>query len=146
MAIREEDIVQINPPPMNTAEAIYLPAIFKGFGTTLRHFFTSFGQSKVFTINKTTRAMQYPEERRENIPVLEGGMEPSNFRGVHRLNRDVQVEVLSDGEIRPGARITAQSARILYYPHPERDLRIRLTRSRQSESEYVCLQLTKWIE
>jgi NADH-quinone oxidoreductase subunit I len=32
--------------------------------------------------------MQYPEERRENMPVEDGGMEPSNFRAVHRLNRD----------------------------------------------------------
>ncbi|MCH8269940.1 MAG: NADH-quinone oxidoreductase subunit I [Planctomycetes bacterium] len=93
MAIREEDIVHISPPDMNPAEAIYLPAIFKGFGTTLRHFFTSFGQSKVFPGGKTTRAMQYPEERREHLAVEEGGMHVPNFRGVHRLNRDEEGRV-----------------------------------------------------
>jgi NADH-quinone oxidoreductase subunit I len=87
MTIRDEDILRLSVAPMTRSEAVYLPEIVKGFGTTLRHFFTSFGQSK-FSPWKTTRAMQYPEERRENIPVLEGGQNASNFRGVHRLNRD----------------------------------------------------------
>lgn len=82
MAIRDEDIKQLVTPPMTRAESLYLPAIFQGFGTTVRHFFTSFGQGK------TSRTMQYPEERREHLPVLEGGQNASNFRGVHRLNRD----------------------------------------------------------
>ncbi len=82
MAIRDEDIVRIEPAPMSRMEMVYLPEIFKGFGTTLRHFFTSFGQGK------TSRTIQYPEERREHKGPIEGGLEPSNFRGVHRLNRD----------------------------------------------------------
>ena len=49
--------------------------------------FTSFGQGR------TSRAMQYPEERKEQKGPEEGGMEPSNFRGVHRLNRDEQGRV-----------------------------------------------------
>jgi NADH-quinone oxidoreductase subunit I len=40
---------------MNRLEAVYLPEVFKGFGTTMRHFFTSFGQGR------TSRTMQYPE-------------------------------------------------------------------------------------
>ena len=88
MAIRDEDVLLVEAPPMNPAERVYLPEIFFGLGTTMRHFFTSFGQSKLPGQPKTNRAMQYPEERREDIPVLEGGMEKSNFRGVHRLNRD----------------------------------------------------------
>ncbi len=87
MAIRDEDILEINDPPLNRLESIFLPEAFKGFGTTLRHFFTSFGQGK------TSRAMQYPEVRREDLPVLEGGMNAGNFRGVHRLNRDEQGRV-----------------------------------------------------
>ncbi|MDX9910356.1 MAG: NADH-quinone oxidoreductase subunit I [Phycisphaerales bacterium] len=82
MAIREDDIVRIEPPPLSRLEALYVPEIVKGFGTTLRHFFTSFGQGK------TTRAMQYPEQRRDNLPVEQGGINVSNFRGVHRLNKD----------------------------------------------------------
>lgn len=87
MTIRDEEVTVLQPPPLTRVEGVYLPSIVKGFGTTLRHFFTSFGQSK-FSPKKTTRAMQYPEERREHLPVLQGGQNASNFRGVHRLNRD----------------------------------------------------------
>src|SRR6185295_13534323 len=87
MAIRDEDIVQINPKPLNALESIYIPEVVKGFGTTMRHLFTSFGAGK------TSRTMQYPEERRENMPVEDGGMNAGNFRGVHRLNRDEQGRV-----------------------------------------------------
>ncbi|HLO42523.1 MAG TPA: NADH-quinone oxidoreductase subunit I [Phycisphaerales bacterium] len=82
MAIPENEITNVTPAPLNRMESSYLPEIFKGFGTTMRHFFTSFGQGP------TSRTMQYPEERRENLPVEQGGINPSNFRGVHRLNRD----------------------------------------------------------
>lgn len=82
MAIRDDELMNINPAPMTAGEAIYLPEIIKGFGTTLRHMFTSWGQGR------TSRTLQYPEQRRENIPVEQGGMEKSNFRGFHRLNRD----------------------------------------------------------
>jgi len=82
MAINDNDIIQIRPRPMSASEAIYLPEIIKGFGTTLRHMFTSFGQGK------TSRTIQYPEQRKEHFAPEDGGMEPSNFRGVHRLNRD----------------------------------------------------------
>jgi NADH-quinone oxidoreductase subunit I len=87
MPIRDDDVIQITPPPMSAAEAVYLPEIIKGFGTTLRHMFTSWGQGK------TSRTLQYPEQRRENIPVEEGGLEKSNFRGFHRLNKDEQGRV-----------------------------------------------------
>lgn len=95
MSIAESDVIRMSRPPMNTLESVYVPEILRGFGTTVRHFFTSFGQSKLPIIgaSKTTRTMQYPEERREDMPVLEGGMEKSNFRAVHRLNRDEQGRV-----------------------------------------------------
>lgn len=82
MAIKKSDILTVTTPEMTSLEAAYLPEIFKGFGTTLRHFVTSFGQGR------TSRAMQYPEERREHFAPEVSGFEPSNFRGVHRLNRD----------------------------------------------------------
>lgn len=53
--------------PMSLAEKMYLPAIAKGMGITLKHFF-----GKKATIN-------YPEEERPFSPV---------FRGLHILNRD----------------------------------------------------------
>jgi len=82
MAIRDEDIIELSAPPMTTLERVYLPEVFRGFRTTMRHFFTSFGQGK------TSRTMQYPEVRREDLPLEKGGLFPDNFRGVHRLNRD----------------------------------------------------------
>jgi NADH-quinone oxidoreductase subunit I len=87
MAIRDEDIIQLESPKLNALENVYLPEVIKGLGTTLRHFVTSFGQGK------TSRTMQYPEERREDLPLEKGGLEVSNFRGVHRLNRDEQGRV-----------------------------------------------------
>jgi NADH-quinone oxidoreductase subunit I len=87
MAIREEDIVRIETPPLNRFESVYLPIVNSGFGTTLRHFFTSFGQGR------TSRTIQYPEQRKEQRPPEEGGQEVSNYRGVHRLNRDEQGRV-----------------------------------------------------
>lgn len=82
MAIKDADILPLSTPSMNRSEAVYIPEIVKGMGTTMRHFFTSFGQGK------TSRTIQYPEQRREHLPVLQGGQNASNFRGVHRLNRD----------------------------------------------------------
>jgi NADH-quinone oxidoreductase subunit I len=84
MAIRDEDIIPIHAAPLNRMEAVYLPEVFRGFATTLRHWFTT------QATGSSLRTIQYPEERREDIPVEEGGMQKSNFRGVHRLNRDEQ--------------------------------------------------------
>jgi NADH-quinone oxidoreductase subunit I len=88
MTIRDEDIQAVTRAPMNRAESIYLPEVIKGIGTTMRHFFTSFGQGK------TSRTIQYPEQRREHYAPEDGGMEKRNFRGFHRLNRD------EDGRVR----------------------------------------------
>jgi NADH-quinone oxidoreductase subunit I len=87
MTIREQDILRLNPAQLSPLESVYIPEIVRGLGTTLRHLFTSFGAGK------TSRTMQYPEVRREHLPVLEGGQNVSNFRGVHRLNRDEQGRV-----------------------------------------------------
>jgi NADH-quinone oxidoreductase subunit I len=88
MAIRDEDVITISSPPLNALERIYLPEVLRGFGVTVRHLFTSFGQSKLPGQPKTSRTIQYPEERREHFDVEEGGINVSNFRAVHRLNRD----------------------------------------------------------
>ncbi len=88
MAIPESDIIELQTAEMNKLEAVYLPEVIKGFGTTLGHFWNSFGQSKFPWQKKWTRTIQYPEERREHAQPEDGGLEPSNFRGVHRLNKD----------------------------------------------------------
>ncbi len=54
---------------MTFLERIYLPAIFKGMGITLRHFF------------KKKNTVAYPEVQREFSPV---------YRGLHVLKRDEQ--------------------------------------------------------
>lgn len=59
--------VQVSNKEMTFLEKIYIPAIAKGMGITLKHFF----RPKV--------TIQYPEQKREFSPV---------FRGKHILMRD----------------------------------------------------------
>lgn len=59
--------VDVSNKEMTWMESIYLPAIFKGMGITLKHFF----------MPKVT--VMYPEQKREFSPV---------FRGRHILMRD----------------------------------------------------------
>ncbi len=86
--IADSDIVEIKPAPMTRSELTFLPEVFKGLGTTLKHMITSIGRGK------RSKTMCYPEERRDDMPVEEGGLFKDNFRGVHRLNRD------EDGRVR----------------------------------------------
>jgi len=53
--------------PMNIWERMYLPAVLKGMGITLKHFF------------KKKATIKYPDEKRTFSKV---------FRGLHVLNRD----------------------------------------------------------
>ena len=89
MPIQDQDIVVIDAKPLNAAEAFYLPEVFKGLGTTFRHLMGSVGGSR----RRDNKAMEYPEQRREDFPVEEGGLFKDNFRGVHRLNRDEEGRV-----------------------------------------------------
>ena len=66
--IRDEDIITIKAPKLSTADRFYLTQIGAGLKVTLNHLFYK------------KRTVQYPEQRRE--------MNVSNYRGVHRLNRD----------------------------------------------------------
>src|SRR5262245_14864593 len=72
MAMDPKQVRWVSPPKMGMWERLYLPAIFEGLTTTVKHMF-----SKKMT-------QQFPEER----PKL-----PANYRGVHRLNRDEQGRV-----------------------------------------------------
>jgi hypothetical protein len=49
MSIAESEIVRLSRPKLNALESVYLPEI------------------------KTSRTIQYPEQRREHMPVTEGG-------------------------------------------------------------------------
>src|SRR5207244_1373190 len=72
MPIDASQVTWVEPPQMSLAEQLYLPAIFAGLQTTIKHMF----------LPKVT--VQFPEER----PKL-----PPHYRGVHRLNRDEQGRV-----------------------------------------------------
>lgn len=67
MPIKESDVRWVKPPRMGLSDRLYLPAIFQGLQTTVKHMF----------MPKVTQ--QFPEQR----PKV-----PANYRGVHRLNRD----------------------------------------------------------
>jgi NADH-quinone oxidoreductase subunit I len=86
MTIDPVNIVDVTPGPMSRADRLFLPAIFKGLGTTLRHTLGNMGRDGKNT--KNIHVVKYPEERREHRDVLDGGSYAPTFRGVHRLNRD----------------------------------------------------------
>jgi NADH-quinone oxidoreductase subunit I len=72
MPIAESEVKWVKAPTMGLMDRLYLPAIFEGLTTTIKHVFTP----------KVTQ--QFPEQR----PEL-----PPNYRGVHRLNRDEEGRV-----------------------------------------------------
>lgn len=72
MPIADNEVKWVDSPKMGLAELLYLPAIFSGLTTTVKHMF-----GKRIT-------QEYPEVR----PEL-----PANYRGVHRLNRDEEDRV-----------------------------------------------------
>ncbi len=92
MTIPESQIIDVTPKRLGRTEGLFVPAIFLGLGTTLRHLFTNVGREG--RNKKNIWVVQYPEQKRDDRPVEQGGQYRDNFRGVHRLNRD------EDGRIR----------------------------------------------
>jgi len=90
--INHDDIIDVTPKSLSRGDQFFVPAVFQGLGTTLRHVFENLGRGG--TNKKNIWVVKYPEEKRDDRPVLEGGQERSTFRGVHRLNRD------EDGRVR----------------------------------------------
>jgi NADH-quinone oxidoreductase subunit I len=77
MPLTESDIRWVEEPKVGLLEQMYLPALFQGLQTTVRHSVKAmFGGGAI--------TQQFPEVR----PKL-----PANYRGVHRLNRDEQGRV-----------------------------------------------------
>ena len=72
MPIAENDVKWVEAPVLGIFEQLYLPVVTDGLKTTVAHIFRK----------KTTET--YPEQE----PKL-----PSNYRGVHRLNRDEEGRV-----------------------------------------------------
>src|SRR4029450_13911365 len=63
----------------------YLPQVLFGLGTTMKHM--------LMTLSGRHRVIQYPEEKRDDLPVEQGGMYLRTYRGVHRLNKDEEGRV-----------------------------------------------------
>lgn len=76
MPIAEKDVRWVETPRVGLMEQMYLPAIFAGLQTTVRHMFQTLAGGEV--------TEQFPEQR----PAL-----PATYRGVHRLNRDEEGRV-----------------------------------------------------
>jgi NADH-quinone oxidoreductase subunit I len=83
--MKDSDVIILSEPNLSLADQFYLPQVLNGLGTTMRHFFQ--------TLVGRHRVISYPEQRREDIPVEEGGFEVRTYRGVHRLNKDEEGRV-----------------------------------------------------
>ena len=77
MPIADSDVKWVSTPKIGLFEQLYVPAIFQGLQTTVRH-----ARKTLFGGGAITQ--QFPEVE----PKL-----PPNYRGVHRLNRDEQGRV-----------------------------------------------------
>jgi len=78
--MKPADILLLEEPALSLPDQFYLPQVLAGLGTTMKHMLRVLGG--------TDRVIQYPEERREDLPVDQGGMKLDTYRGVHRLNKD----------------------------------------------------------
>ena len=98
MPIAKEDIVVVDLPEMGPSETSFIPEVIKGLGTTFKHLAGSVGRGK------RNKALFYPEEKRDDLPVEKGGLYAGHYRGVHRLNRD------ENGRVRCVACFMCQTA------------------------------------
>ncbi|QOV89061.1 NuoI/complex I 23 kDa subunit family protein [Humisphaera borealis] len=79
--MKESDVIVLQEPKLSLSDQFYLPQVLIGLGTTMKHMFNVVARDKHLVVS-------YPEERREDKPVEEGGMFQQTYRGVHRLNKD----------------------------------------------------------
>jgi NADH-quinone oxidoreductase subunit I len=78
--MKEADVIVLTEPRLSLGDQFYIPQVAIGLGTTLKHMFR--------VVAGTHRVIQYPEERREDLKVEDGGINARTYRGVHRLNKD----------------------------------------------------------
>jgi NADH-quinone oxidoreductase subunit I len=83
--MKDSDVKILSEPSLSLADQFYLPQVLKGLGTTMKHMLRVLGGND--------RVIQYPEERRDDLPVDKGGMALRTYRGVHRLNKDEEGRV-----------------------------------------------------
>src|SRR2546423_9766999 len=83
--MKDSDIIELKEPTLSLADQFYVPQVLVGLGTTMKHMFR--------VLTGTDRVIQYPEEKREDLHVEDGGMLLRTYRGVHRLNKDEEGRV-----------------------------------------------------
>src|SRR5579884_2491501 len=83
--MKDSDVIQLNEPRLSVSDQFYLPQVLNGLGTTMKHLFS--------TLAGHDRVIQYPEEKRDDMPVEKGGLNKITYRGVHRLNKDEEGRV-----------------------------------------------------
>lgn len=83
--MKPSDVIELQEPQLTLSDQFYLPQVMVGLGTTMKHMFR--------VLSGNHRVIQYPEQRREDRPVEEGGMLLQTYRGVHRLNKDEEGRV-----------------------------------------------------
>ncbi len=83
--MKDSDVFGVDEPRLSLADQFYVPQVLKGLGTTMKHMFRVLGGRD--------RVVQYPEEKREDVPVEDGGMFRPTYKGVHRLNKDEEGRV-----------------------------------------------------
>jgi NADH-quinone oxidoreductase subunit I len=84
-AMKDSDVIVLSEPKLSLGDQFYIPQVLNGLGTTMKHMFRVLGGKD--------RVIQYPEEKREDLPVEKGGMTLRTYRGVHRLNKDEEGRV-----------------------------------------------------
>lgn len=105
--MKDSDVIVLPEPHMTLGDQFYLPQVLVGLGTTMKHMF--------LTLVGIDRVIQYPEERREDLPVEKGGMQQQTYRGVHRLNKD------EDGRVKCVACFMCSTACPAHCIHIEAD-------------------------
>lgn len=88
MVKENEQYIDVTPKPLNNSDFFFVPAVLRGLGTTLKHCLGNMGRGG--SNKNNIWVVQYPEQKRDQRDVVEGGQERSVFRGVHRLNKDEQ--------------------------------------------------------
>ena len=84
--MKDSDVIELQEPTLSLADQFYLPQVLIGLGTTMKHMLN------VVVMGKD-RVISYPEQKREDLAVEDGGMALRTYRGVHRLNKDEEGRV-----------------------------------------------------
>ena len=84
--MKESDVVTLSEPKLSLGDQFYLPQVLIGLGTTMKHMYR-------VVVKDEHRVISYPEEKREDLAIEDGGMLQKTYRGVHRLNKDEEGRV-----------------------------------------------------